>query len=269
MNIKDLLNKSVYGTIGYISSEEDLRVLEIYIQKNQPVLQHFKTILVATNYKDNLDDLDLINRNIDLWEKYFPNNCYLIDNELNRGHNFGTADLDNILVDWCKKNNEEWLCKSTNDVILTTEFLEKEIGESDFYYLNGIGYGGMEKYNYDLEKVKQWNFFPQSNFYIINVSKIDFLNDKEYLNKTYQLTSIIPNYNGKIWEYIPGWSCESFLANCVERNKLTKEHLISDNTYSNLLKVVYHQMIHDPSHKNLFLDGICHFHYPSSSMYKI
>ena len=34
MEIKDLINKSYYGTIGYVSSKEDLENLERYILYN-------------------------------------------------------------------------------------------------------------------------------------------------------------------------------------------------------------------------------------------
>jgi hypothetical protein len=52
MNLKQLINKSVYGTIGYISSQDDLNLLEQYILYNLPVLKEFKKIIVATNYKN-------------------------------------------------------------------------------------------------------------------------------------------------------------------------------------------------------------------------
>lgn len=98
----DLINKSVYGTIGYISSQDDLDLLEQYIVYNLPVLKEFKQIVVATNYST----LELIEANTQLWKKYFPN-CIILDSKVNRGHNFGTADLDNLVFDWCKENNEE------------------------------------------------------------------------------------------------------------------------------------------------------------------
>jgi len=44
MNLKQLINKSVYGTIGYIASQEDINLLEQYILFNLPVLKEFKTI---------------------------------------------------------------------------------------------------------------------------------------------------------------------------------------------------------------------------------
>ena len=50
MNLKQLINKSVYGTVGYISSQEDIDLLESYIIYNLPILKEFKHIVVATNY---------------------------------------------------------------------------------------------------------------------------------------------------------------------------------------------------------------------------
>jgi hypothetical protein len=266
MNLKQLINKSVYGTIGYISSQDDIDLLESYILYNLPVLKEFKHIVVATNYKEL--DLQLINRNIDIWEKYFPN-CYLIDSEVNRGHNFGTADLDNLVFNWCKENNEEWLCKGANDVIFQETILEKEIEEADFYYLNGIGYGGMVKYNFDFDRIINEEFYPQTNFYFINVFKTDYLNDKKYLDKTYDFTQTIPNYNGKIWEYVQGWSCEDFLKNCIERNNLLKSHLIPLKKYRILLQLIKENDIHDCSHKNIMIEDICHFQYPNQQIVKI
>jgi hypothetical protein len=266
MLLKKLLNKSVYGSIGYISSQDDIDLLEQYILYNLPVLKEFKHIVVATNYKEL--DLQLINRNIDVWEKYFPN-CYLIDSEVNRGHNFGTADLDNLIFDWCKENDEEWLCKGANDIILQETILEKEIEEADFYYLNGIGYGGMVKYNFDFDRIINEEFYPQTNFYFINVFKTDYLNDKKYLDKTYEFIQTIPNYNGKIWEYIQGWSCEDFLKNCIERNNLLKSHLIPLKKYCILLQLIKENNIHDCSHKNIMIEGVCHFQYPNQQIIEI
>ena len=266
MPLKNLINKSVYGTIGYISSQDDIDLLERYILYNLPVLKEFKKIVVATNYKEL--DLFLINRHIDMWEKYFPN-CLLIDSEVNRGHNHGYTDLDNLIFDWCKENNEEWLCKSANDVIIQESILEKQIDEADFYYMNGIGYGGMIPYNFDLNKIIKENFYPQTNFYFINVSKADYLNNKEYLDKTYEHIQSIPDYNGKIWEYISGWSCEDFLKQCIERNNLSKYHLIPQEKYYILLKLIKDNNIHDPSHKNIMIDGICHYPYINQQIIEI
>jgi hypothetical protein len=264
MNLKQLINKSVYGTIGYISSQDDINLLEQYIKHNLSVLKEFKQIIVATNYKDN----ELASANSELWTKYFPS-CTCLDSKINRGHNFGTADLDNMVFDYCKINNEEWLCKASNDIILNESVLDKEIDEADFYYMNGIGYRGIADCNFDFDTVIKDNFFPQTNFYFINMPKCDYLNNKEYLDTTYEQTKSFPNYNNKIWEYIPGWSCERFLLQCVERNKLTIFHLVPEDKYRILLKTIQELTIHDPSHKNIMIDGVCHLQNPEQNIIEI
>jgi hypothetical protein len=265
MVIRELINKSIYGTIGYISSEEDINKLEQYIQYNLPVLKEFKQIIVATNYSD----IDLFySSNKKLWTKYFPK-CVLIDSFVNRGHNHGNADLDNMLFKHCKEENIEWLCKSANDSIIHESLLNKEIKDADFYYSNGIGAGGMIKYDFNFDRIINELFYPQTNFYFINASKCDYLNDKNYLDETYEYIQNHPEYNGRIWEYIPGWSCEDFLKQCVERNNLTKYHLISQEKYRNLLQVVKEYNIHDGSHKNIMIEGICHLQYPEQQILEI
>lgn len=265
MNLLQLINKSVYSTIGYISSQDDIDLLESYILHNLPVLKEFKQIIAVTNYKSYPD---FVKENTQLWKKYFPN-CILIDLKINRGHSFGIADSENAIIDYCKENNIDWLCKASNDILLQESILNKNIGEADFYYLNGIGYGGMVSYNFDFDKIINEDFYPQTNFYFINTSKIDYLYDNDYTNKTYNYIQSIPNYSGRIWEYIKGWSCETFLKQCIERNNLSKYHLVSLENYNKLLQLVKNYQIHDCSHKNILIEGICHFHFPNKQVIQI
>ena len=264
MNLKQLINKSVYGTIGYISSQDDLDKLDQYILYNLPVLKEYKKIITAINYSD----IELALKHNQLWLKYFPN-CHYINNPINRGHNFGKSDLDNLLFNYCKLKEEEWLCKSDHDIILQENILDKEIDETDFYYMNGIGVGGMVKYNFDFNRILNEDFYPQTNFYFINVLKTDYLNNKEYLDKTYKYIQTVENYNGKIWEYIQGWSCEDFLKQCVERNNLSKYSLVSQEKYLNLLEIIKNYNIHDCSHKNIMIEGICHLQHPKQQIIEI
>jgi hypothetical protein len=259
MNSKHLINKSTYGTIGYISSINDLEVLESYIIHNLPVLKEFKQILIATNYSN-----DFQNENTQLWKKYFPD-CIILDSETNRGHNFGTADLDNLVFDYCKDNNIEWLCKSANDVLLNEEVFNIELEEKDFYYLNGISYEDLFLKNFDFNRIYNEHFYPQTNFYFINVSKCDYLNNKQYLNDTYYITRT-PNYNGKVWEYFKDWSCENFLRQCILRNDLSKQYLLTLEENKKLCSSIQMYQIGDPSHKNIFIKGICHFQYPNKEV---
>jgi hypothetical protein len=260
MLLKELINKSIYGTIGYISSQDDLDLIEQYILYNLPVLEEFKQIVIATNYGSPLQK-----ENTQLWKKYFPE-CVLIDSRVNRGHNHGYTDLDNLVFDWCKENNEEWLCKGANDVVFQDSILEKEVGDADFYYMNGVGYGGMVPFDFDFERIIEEAFYPQTNFYFINVSKTDYLNDAHYINETYNYTKSLNNYNGRVWEYIENWSCEKFLKDCVERNNLKIEHLLMGSTYISLLNFIKDQKCQDPSHKNIMMENICHLHFPEQNI---
>jgi len=268
MLLKSLINKSVYGTIGYISSQDDLDKLEQYILYNLPVLKEYKKIIVATNYSD----IDLFrNSNKELWTKYFSD-CVLIDSFINRGHSFGTADLDNMLFNHCKEENIEWLCKSANDIIIQESLLNKEIDEADFYYTTSVGYGALfPPHGVNVNKVYLTNeyFYPQTNFYFININKTDYLNSKEYLDKTYEYIQTVENYSGRIWEYFQGWSCEEFLKQCVERNKLIVSNLISQENFNILLEIIKDYQIHDCSHKNIMIEGICHFQYSDQQIIEI
>jgi len=256
MNLKQLINKSAYGTIGYIGSENDLIKTDKYFAYNKEVINNFAYIIIATNF----DSEEYINTHTLMCKHHFPN-CIILNSTNNRGHNFGTADLDNTLFNYCKENNIEWLCKSANDMVIHSELFDKEIEEADFYYLNGIGYGGMGMYDFNIDKILKEDFKPQTNFYFINVSKTDYLNDARYINETYNFVKSLDEYNGRIWEYVEGWSCEKFLADCVERNNLKKEHLLLESTYISLLNSIIEYNIHDPSHKNIMVENMCHLHF--------
>jgi hypothetical protein len=265
MKLKELINKSYYTANGYLESPDSLNILESYILYNLKLLSEFKDIVIATTYKNYPE---LVKENEQLWKKYFPN-CVLINIEKNRGHSFGIADSENAIIDYCKKNNIDWVCKSSNDVIFEESILDKEINNADLYYLNGIGYGGMVKYDFDFTRIINEDFYPQTNFYFINTTKIDYLYDKEYINETYNYIQSLSNYNGKVWEYIDGWSCEDFLKKCVKRNNLLKEHLISEKNYRILLNVIKDYNIHDCSHKNIMVEGVCHLQWPEQQIIKI
>jgi len=260
MNLKNLINKSWYGSIGYIQNDSDIKLLGSYLLHNQLVLDEFKGHIFAFTYKE-LDEEYLENTISSLYP-----DAIIVYLDENRGHNFGTADLDNTVFDICKDLQVEWLCKASNDIILQPDILGIPIQEADFYYMNGIGFGGMVKYDFNNERIINEDFYPQTNFYFINVSKTDYLNDKDYIDETYEYIQSLEHYNGKIWEYIEGWTCERFLKQCVERNNLSTYHLIPPKTYIRLLELVKINRLHDCSHKNLMIDGICHYQWSNQNI---
>ena len=260
MLLKELINKSWYGSIGFINNDSDIELLGSYLLHNQLVLDEFEGHIFAFTYNElNEEYLEKTISSLYL-------NAIIIYLDENRGHNFGTADLDNVVFDICKDLKVEWLCKASNDIILQPEVLGIEIEEADFYYMEGIGYGGIENWNFDFNKIQNEYFYPQTNFYFINVSKTDYLTDKNYIDETYNQIQSIENYNGKIWEYIQDWSCEYFLVDCVKRNNLSKYHLIPQKTYIKLLELIKQNQIHDCSHKNIMIEGICHYQYPNKNI---
>jgi hypothetical protein len=265
MNLKKIINESYYGSTGYISSQDDIDQLERYILYNLPVLKEYVNIITSTTYIN--DDFELRNQLKNTWVKYFPNSIH-IDTGISRGHSFGAADNDNNLFDYCKKNNIEWLCKSANDMIIQESLLDKEVEEADFYYTPSVGYAALfEPYNVNIEKVYVTNeyFYPQTNFYFLNIFKTDYLNDKEHVNKIYNIIQNISNYNGKAWEY--GFkSCEFLLKECVEINNISSFNLVSKEKFSILIKLIKNNSIQDPSHKNIMIEGICHFHHPKQQV---
>ena len=136
MILKEIINKSYYGPVDYINDLEDINRLEQYIIHNLLILNEFDNIVTSTTYIDNNPELRVGVENT--WKKYFPNSIH-IETGISRGHSFGAADNDNAIIDYCKTNNIDWVCKSANDIIFDSTILDIEIDEADFYYINGIG----------------------------------------------------------------------------------------------------------------------------------
>jgi hypothetical protein len=266
MVLKEIINKSWYVANGFVESINSIKLLESYILYNLPILQKFKGIVISTTYKEQ--DPILIESNKKLWTKYFPT-VILIDIKDNRGHSFGIVDSENALISYCKKNNIDWICKSSNDVLIQESILDQKIEEADFYYTNGISYENLYLNNFNYEKIYNEHFFPQTNFYFIRVDKIDYIYDNDYINEIYQYILSIPNYTNKIWEYFPEWSCELSLKRCVERNKLKKYYLLNKDKHNILCETINVYKIGDPSHKNIMINGVCHFQYPDYQILEV
>ena len=256
MEFAEIVARSVYGTTGYIERLQDLATIERAIQHNRPVLELFQQVLVATNYGDT-EHAELASANADLWRSYLPD-CVLLDLPLNRGHSIGTSDLDTTLFDHCKSLGLDWLCKGANDVYLDMRLLQIPIQEASFYYLNAVSYGALQAAGFDLASFTTDFFYPQTTFYAIDVSATDYLVDKEFLDRSWAVVGRIPDYNGRIWEHIPGWACELLLRQCAERNALARCHLMSDEQWLHVVHTVIDQHIDDCSLKGIVINGICH-----------
>ena len=144
----EVLSRCVLGSTGYLESAADLARLRQVIELNLPVLRRFPNLVVATNYGPD-DAASLRQANAELWRQHVPT-AVLLDSPGNRGHSIGTADLDNLLFDWCRAHGAEWLCKTANDVVLRQSIFDIEVARAQFYYLNAVSYDALAERDFDL-----------------------------------------------------------------------------------------------------------------------
>lgn len=268
----------VYGVIGYIDSKESIQQLVSNLRTSYDFLKRMDGLVCVLNYHTNNNQTSelqklLVQQITDILLPIFNiSDIHIIHYPENRGHNFGTCDLDNRLVEYCKEHNLGWLVKTSMDVyVKNSKFpwnrISNYMEDYDFFYFNGYSYVDLTKNNFSYDFMHKKYFSPQTNFYIINTDKIEGdLIDKEYLQWSYEVLSNIPEFNGKPWEYIRGWSCEHFLDICTKKNNLRKQPILNFIEEANLLQYVSISKYPDPSHKNIEVKGVCHYHYPNNKI---
>jgi len=273
--LKELLSTSAYATIGYISSEADIETLFKFINFNKEFLTQFPKIIVS----QNADDMSLLQKANQVWVDIFGDKAVIIKNEVNRGHTFGTFDLDNNIFEYASKNKSKikWVWKGANDMLFMKSIFDVLVdNKGDFYYINNLGYNSFIQYNMDYSKLEEdilsgEYFYPQTNFYIIK-NNIDYLNNKDEVDAGYEKFTKDNPDGKKPWELVPGMDCETHLKKCVERNQLSKVQLMDKYTIQKLISVVYHNNIHDGSHKNITfqtLGNICHYQFLNQQIIQI
>jgi len=265
MVIRNLIQDgAAYGSIACIKGEESVVSIRGYLAYNFDFIKQFDTIILAVNWLEGVSD-ETVDRYLEQWRMAFPNsNVHTILLQENKGHSLGYMELDNALFGKCKDLDIKWLFKSTEDIIINEPFLDHPISTADFYYFNGIGKGGMDKYQFDYDLIAKVDFYPNTNFYIINTWAADWLYDEEEIDKAYTYTKSLENYNGRIWEYIPGFSCEAKLAEMITDRNIERAHLLSYDAYLRLLSYIDRYDVHDNSFKNIMYNNVCHFHFPNS-----
>jgi hypothetical protein len=278
MKFKDVINESVYCSIGCITKPEDIETLERYLLYNKEVISKFPKIIVALTKTDNISFNDMVSY-VNVFPKIFGEDKCFVDVRPNRGHTFGFTDLDKTVLKKAKELGFKWAFKSTNDVLLTETVFELELEDSEFFFLQGHGYTGMNSYyklNVDLavDSFKDNGyeyFFPQTNFFIIKLD-IDCLCDDVWFDEIYNKCVNDPDYSrNKTQTEYKYLLCEIVLRDCVIRNKLKCKHLIGKESYKKLLHIIVLSGISDSSHKNIFFNdcGVCHFHFADQPVIEI
>ena len=269
MTIKDLIPDSAFGTIATIKDEFSLRKLDLFLSYNYNFIHTFDTILLSLNYLTDTPK-EIVEEYKNKWLYYFPSSV-ILQSDLNRGHMFGTIDLEEAIVKHMKDSmpDKKYLFKSMDDVITSDALLEVMIPEADFYYIPGFSYesilnaGSKQKLRAIYEDFETGFFTPQTTFFILNINDIDFLygNDIQAKYGVYQEQKKI-NPDIKPWEisFDIKFDCETHLARTV---KDKRKHCLIANKFSNLLDLVEQIPIWDPSHKNVLLKsiGVCHYHF--------
>lgn len=257
-----------YASVGYIGKLSDIELLEQVLQYNYDTISKFNYIVVKNTCNSEMDCYYEDYNNV--WKKVFGNDVIILQKTKNRGHTFGTLDADNEIFNYSKTLPIKYIFKTASDVLVSPNILNYPLSdEYQFYFLQGIGYTGLEKFGFDTSLyLNQYleidNLYPQTNFYIID-KNVTSLNDVDLINSSYNYCMSISNYNGKAWEYVKDFSCESLLRDCVRRNNLKYKHLLSDETFAKLLEFVKTYKVCDCSHKNIYIEelGICHFAFPN------
>lgn len=272
MTLRSLLPISAFGSIATITGEESLEKAYGFIQYNKEFIQSFQNVIISVNKTDNCS-MDIVSKYKFLWLDIVPNAVFRY-NPVNRGHMFGTIDLDESIVAYVKVHlpQTKYLFKSSEDMLLSTILLDAEYTQSDFYYLPGFSYetilkaGGIEAL-YRKIKTNEYPYWtPQTNLFMLNIHMVVNLygNDIECRRSKY-LEAKSKNNLLQPWDVIFDdgikFDCENFLARSVEN--MSKQCLISVGCLKNLLTFVFQNCIGDPSHKNIFFEdiGLCHYHF--------
>ncbi len=277
MKLSLIVDKSAYCSIGCITKESDLDTLEEYLLYNFPVISKFPKIIVSHTKTDNIsNELELEYKNI--WIKTFGNEKCSVNLRPNFGHTFGFVDLDNSVLKKSKEMGFDYTWKSTNDVLITDQIFDVEMDDSNFFYLQGHGIAGIKNYyNMDLDlainsfsDIGYKNLFPQTNFFITTNKTTDLI-EQEYFDEQYNKFITDPDYNKNSSLEYKYMMAEIILRDFMYKNNLKSKHLISKNSYKNLINAIVQYNIVDSSHKNVFFTecGVCHYHFKNESVIEL
>lgn len=255
MRFGDVLRACTYGSTGHVGSAADLHEIDQAIDRNESMLREFTDIVVAANFSGEVESLR--SDHASLWRSRFPD-VVLLDSPANRGHSIGTSDLDNLLFDHCKATGRDLLCKSAHDIIIDEAAFDILVEPAQFYFINAVSYDALAAQEFDLRPFSEGFFYPQTTFYVIDVQATDYLIDPILLDRTWEYVNSISGYNGRVWECIPGWTCERLLRDSVTRNELTRCSLTTGAQWQQILQFVIDARITDCSFKGLAINGILH-----------
>lgn len=277
MKLESLIDKSCYATIATITTKESVEKLEFFYQYNKGLIDKFPQVIISTNAADDAS-IHAINLYHNTWRRLVPN-CIILHSDENRGHMFGTIDLEEDILKYVKRNMPEvqYLWKSMDDVITTADLLDVEVEEVEFYYLPGFSYesiqkaGGKENLRKIYDAFDSGFYTPQTPFFILDITNIDNLygNDIDTKIDIYQeVKARNPSVNPWDMPFDIKFDCETHLGRTT---KDLKKYCLVEDKFDDLLDMVEIHKIGDPSHKNIYFEklGICHYHFYKDLIYNV
>lgn len=273
MKIKDIIPNCTLGVTAHLNND-NVKDFISYLIYNKETIEQFPNMVLAINTDE--EDTSFIKELLDI---YVEEVQMLFLNE-NRGHMFGTMDLDEAILSLSKSHPEKYLCKVSQDIIIDKEFLDTEIREADFYFVPGFSletitrHEGPEGLHEVFQDSTQPDFTPQSNFFILDKKSTSVYGGptviNDYYNRFQEILKEKPN--AKCWEEFPDpkFDCETFLGRTINAQNFTSCMLLNQQEFRTLWRSIVSYKIGDPSHKNIMLPcGICHFQFKDKPIIKL
>ena len=268
MKLKDIISDSVFSTIATITGPESLDKAELFLGANEELIKQFPLIYLHVNCLPDVDT-NLVFSYMCMWSETFPYKVLCSDYKKNRGHMFGTIDLDEACLTSAEKSKFKYLWKSTEDVITYPGLISVEVKEDfDFAYLPGFSYEVLLNAGSTANLIRDYEekfYAPQTNFFILKTDKVKNLYgyDVEEKRKAYEAVKesypLIKPWHMQFPDGVK-FGLEDHLGRTTKG--LNKQMLLSEASFRNLIDHVKYHAEPDPSHKNLLLKeiGVCHYH---------
>lgn len=274
MKLRDIIEDSLFASIGTMSGEESLNNAEQVWLHNKAVTELFDRQTLQYNSVEEVPSY-IVHRYGNKFIYHSPNNTFKKLYVKNRGHMFGTIDLDEACLEQAKLASVKYLWKCTSDFLVGPAILDVEVPEDfDFAYLPGFSLETLEQASDRTEDYEQFKFVPQTNFFIIRVDAVDSLYGSDIEDKKAQYEEV-----KKLHPHIKPWdmqfsdgikfACEDHLARTTAN--LKNHCLLSPITLNNLIDFVRINKVADPSHKNIYFTQtqLCHYHNAGGGVYNI
>lgn len=268
MIIKDILKDTTAMICGRIDSKENtIEKMEGIMEFNRSVLESCHSVVLVLNRGNDVSEKYMKDIG-DMYRQNFGYSFLLQPHPIGMGHQVGHVTLDKTGYLFAKNNlGSKYTMKLCNDILVSSEFLEKEVDEADLYYLPAVATHEMIR-NHDQAKkqllsttdytdspltYQSWFFIASNNTDVLYESDEEI----ERVFRTWDVQNDVKQSRVLCAEHsLTKWSVI---------NKLKRHSLYAPEQFDNYCQFVVTNQIYDGSLKNVMLKpiGITHFHFAS------